>query len=335
MTITVLKAQDKGQLLTAMTALLGYTPTESLVITPFHGNRAQGAMRIDLPPVGEAGVTAAYAAQALGLVCRLDGVTGIAAAIYTDHDEALQAPLAEDLGTVCNMIGLDVAALFYSTPSGWGEYFTGEAHTGPAPTVDNAPALAAGDQHAGIELPTTDAALAEAVAVATFPTDDDATVTALLEDALTLDVDAPEPSTLAHLAAVMAIPALRDAALIQWASDERTGREAVAAQTAWTVEGAPLPEHIFRIYVGEAERPDPERLEAALAACLFTAAHVTGHEHAALLAAAAWLSWALGRSTRASHYLEHAGQADPDLTIVETFRPALAAGMLPAWAFTR
>ncbi|WP_270367285.1 DUF4192 family protein [Microbacterium algeriense] len=334
MTITVLKAQDQGQLLTAMTALLGYTPTESLVITPFRGNRTQGAMRIDLPPVGEAGVTAAYAAQALGLVCRLEGVTGIAAAIYTNGDEALHAPLAADLSAVCSMIGLDVAALLYSTPNAWGEYF-GEAHTGPAPAVDNAPALAAGDQHAGIELPETDAALAAAVAAATFPTDDDATVTALLEDVLALDVAAAEPSTLAHLAAVMVIPALRDAALIQWASDERTGREAVAAQTAWTVEGTPLPEHIFRIYVGKAERPDPERLEAALAACLFTAAHVTGHEHAALLAAAAWLSWALGRSTRASHYLEHAGQADPDLTIVETFRPALAAGMLPAWAFTR
>lgn len=334
MTITVLKAQDKGQLLTAMTALLGYTPTESLVITPFHGTRAQGAMRIDLPPVGEVGVTAAYAAQALGLVCRLDGVTGIAAAIYTDHDEALQAPLAEDLGTVCNMIGLDVAALFYSTPNGWGEYFTGEAHTGPAPTVDNAPALAAGDQHAGIELPATDAALAEAVAVATFPTDDDATVTALLEDALTLDVDAPEPSTLAHLAAVMAIPALRDAALIQWASDEQTGREAATAQTAWAAESDPLPDHIMRIYVGEGERPEPQRLEAALTACLFTAAHVTGREHAALLAAAAWLSWARGRSTRAGHYLDHAAQADPGLTIVDTLRPMLEVGMLPAWAFT-
>ena len=335
MTITVLKAQDKGQLLTAMTAVLGYTPTESLVITPFHGNRTKGAMRIDLPPVGDAGAIAAYAAQALGLVCRLDGVTGIAAAIYTHGDEALHAPLAADLGTVCNMIGFDVAAVLYATPNGWGEYFTGEAHTGAAPTVDNAPALATGDQHAGIELPATDDALAEAVAVTTFPTDDDATVTTLLEDALTLDLDAPEPSTLAHLAAVMAIPALRDTALIQWASDEQTGRETVAAQTAWTVENTPLPEHITRIIVGESERPDPQRLEAALAVCLFTAAHVTGHEHAALLAAAAWLSWALGGSTRADHYLDHAAQADPDLTIVDTLRPILKAGMPPAWAFTR
>lgn len=335
MTITVLKAQDKSQLLTAMTTLLGYTPTESLVITPFHGNQARGAMRIDLPPVGDADVIAAYASQALGMICRLEGVTGIAAAIYTDGDEALHSPLAADLSTVSNMIGLDIAALFYSTPNAWGEYFTGEAHTEPAAAIDNAPALAAGDQHTGNELPPTVDALAEAVAVATFPTDDDATVTALLEDVLTLDLDAPEPSTLAHLAAVMAIPALRDAALIQWASDEQTGREAVAAQTAWTMESAPLPEHIARIYIGEGERPEPQRLEAALAACLFTAAHVTGREHAALLAAAAWLSWAMGRSTRAGHYIDHAAQTDPDLTIVDTLRPMLAVGMLPAWAFIR
>src|SRR5690606_15477900 len=195
--------------------------------------------------------------------------------------------------------------------------FAGEEHTEPAPTLANAPALAAGDQHAGIELPATDPALAAAVASATFPTDDEASLTAMLEGVLTADLDNPEPATLAHLAAVMVIPALRDAALIQWASDEQTGREAVAAQTAHSTAGAEIPDHLGRILAGGTmHRPDPARLGAALAACRIAAAHVTGHEHAALLAAAGWLSWALGRSTHAGHYLDHAAQADPQLTIV-------------------
>lgn len=158
----------------------------------------------------------------------------------------------------------------------------------------------------------------------------------MLEGVLTADLDAPEPSTLAHLAAVMVIPALRDAALIQWASDEQTGRAAVAAQTAYSTAGTAIPENLGRIMAGDTmHRPDPARLGAALAACRIAAAHVTGHEHAALLAAAAWLAWALGRSTHAGHYLDHAAQADADLTIVDVLSRLLATGTLPAWIFTQ
>lgn len=318
---TILKAVEKGELLTAVTTLLGYTPTESLVIAPFRGTRSHGALRVDLPTATDADALAAYTAEWLGTVVRLGGVTMIAAAIYTDGDQARHALLAETLRTMCDLLGLDVAAIFYATPATWGEYFTGEEHTEPAPALANAPALAAGDQHAGIELPVTDPALAAAVASATFPTDDEASLTAMLEGVLTADLDAPEPSTLAHLAAVMVIPALRDAALIQWASDEQTGREAVAAQTAYSTAGTAIPEHLGRIMAG------------GLAACRIAAAHVTGHEHAALLAAAAWLSWALGRSTHAGHYLDHAAQADPALTIVDVLSRLLATGTLPAWIF--
>lgn len=333
---TILKAVEKGELLTAVTTLLGYTPTESLVIAPFRGTRSHGALRVDLPTATDADALAAYTAEWLGTVVRLGGVTMIAAAIYTDGDQARHALLAETLRTMCDLLGLDVAAIFYATPATWGEYFTGEEHTESAPALANAPALAAGDQHAGIELPATDPALAAAVASATFPTDDEASLTAMLEGVLTADLDAPEPSTLAHLAAVMVIPALRDAALIQWASDEQTGREAVAAQTAYSAAGTALPEHLGRIMAGDTmHRPDPARLGAALAACRIAAAHVTGHEHAALLAAAAWLAWALGRSTHAGHYLDHAAQADPDLTIVDALSRLLATGTLPAWIFTQ
>ncbi|MFH8253281.1 DUF4192 family protein [Microbacterium sp. B2969] len=333
---TILKAADKGELLTAISTLVGYTPTESLVVAPFRGTRSRGALRVDLPTATDADTLAAVAAQTLGMVCRLGGITMIAAAIYTDGDHARHALLAETLRTASDLLGLDVAAIFYATPNAWGEYFTGEAHTEPAPALPGAPAIAAGDQHAGIELPATDPALAAAVASAVFPTDDEATLTALLEDVLTADLTAPDSSTLAHLAAVMAVPAVRDAALIQWASDEQTGREAVAAQTAHTTAGTPFPEHLGRIYLGDTmQRPDLDRLAAALKVCRFTAAHVTGREHAALLAAAAWLSWALGRTTHAVHLLDHARQADPGLTLVDTLDAVMTAGVLPAWVFTR
>lgn len=331
---TILKATDKGQLLTAITTLLGYTPTQSLVITPFRGSRAEGAMRIDLPTPGSAEEATAVATQSIGLICRLEGVTGIAAAIYTDTATDHE-PLAGDLYSVCNMLGLDVAAVFYSTPTTWGEYFTGQAHSEPAPAVDAAPALAEGDQHAGATLPDADPALAAALAAASVPTDDDASLNAFFEEILTTDLTTPDPATLAHLAAIMVVPALRDAALLQWASNAQTGREAITAQLAWSTAETPIPDHLAAIYLGASERPAADRLTAALAACRITAAHVTGDEHAALLAAAAWLSWAQGRTTHAQHYLNHAADADPELTITGVLDVLLATGTLPAWSFTR
>ncbi|MCB1298714.1 MAG: DUF4192 family protein [Microthrixaceae bacterium] len=330
---TILKAEGKGQLLTAVTTLLGYTPTESLVIAPFRDNRAHGALRVDLRTDLDADELAAYASQVLGIACKVGGVTMIAAAIYSDGDQAQHAPLAETLRTMGDLLGLEVAAIFYSTPTAWGEYF-GEEHTEPAPALPGAPALSTGDQHAGFDLPATDPALAAAVASAVFPTDDGASLTAMLEGVLTADLDNPEPSTLAHLAAVMVIPALRDAALVQWASDEQTGREALAAQTGYNATGAQIPDHIGRIIMGRTiHRPDPARLRAALAACRIAAAHVNGREHAALLTAAGWLSWALGRSTVAGHYLDHARHADPDLTMAELLSRLVESATHPAWIF--
>lgn len=132
---TILKAEGKGELLTAVTTLLGYTPTESLVIAPFRGTRSHGALRVDLPTATDADALAAYTAEWLGTVVRLGGVTMIAAAIYTDGDQARHALLAETLRTMCDLLGLDVAAIFYATPATWGRVLhrRGAHRTGPGP----------------------------------------------------------------------------------------------------------------------------------------------------------------------------------------------------------
>lgn len=44
-----LKAEGIGELVRAVTALLGYVPSQSLAMAPLKGTRAEGAMRVDLP----------------------------------------------------------------------------------------------------------------------------------------------------------------------------------------------------------------------------------------------------------------------------------------------
>ena len=53
----------------------------------------------------------------------------------------------------------------------------------------------------------------------------------------------------------------------------------------------------------------------------------------AVMAAAAWLSWALGRSTHAAHYLDQALATDSELTFAQLLRTVVDAGMLPDWSF--
>ena len=46
---TILKAAQASDFLAAVPALLGFQPSESVVLVPFRGQRTTGALRIDPP----------------------------------------------------------------------------------------------------------------------------------------------------------------------------------------------------------------------------------------------------------------------------------------------
>jgi hypothetical protein len=54
-----------------------------------------------------------------------------------------------------------------------------------------------------------------------------------------------------------------------------------------------------------------------------------------VLAAAAWISWALGRSTHAAWYAERALEIEPGHGLSEIVATMIGAGHLPEWAFER
>lgn len=119
---TVVRAADAAQFLTFVPRMLGYIPTESLVLIPFHHGRSLGAMRFDLPP-GEAADSTA--ATVLGMACRLPDADAVAAIVYTDRrfdddDRMPHRALLDALERRAHACGLRLTDLLCVAGDAWG-----------------------------------------------------------------------------------------------------------------------------------------------------------------------------------------------------------------------
>lgn len=332
---TIHKATQPSDFLAAVPSMLGYQPTESVVVIPFAGPRTVGAMRFDLPGVENA---AAVANVAAGLVCKIQGATGLAVVVYGERTQA--EAVAEAITDIAAECGLSVVERFYVTGSGWG--LIGDDAVSPMPEVPEhlAAMVTAANQHTGAALPEVHEAIAQEVAEA-LPGDLgirlamlDVDPLDLFEGSLSWDGSNLEAQSAATMIAMMNRPALRDVALVQWAHGFAAGESALDAQIAWE-DGVDYPTHLAMVMWGEGPRPDPQRLEAALTACRHLAALAPANAQVGPLAAAAWLSWALGRSTHADQYSRRALAIDPEHGLSQIVGSFVAAGHLPDFAFTR
>lgn len=156
----------------------------------------------------------------------------------------------------------------------------------------------------------------------------------LYEEALGWDADALAPFDAAALIWCLARPALRDIALVQWCNGMGAGDEALDAQLRWE-DGEEYPAHLAMQMWGEGERPDPDRLDAALTLSRRIVAAAPRAMRAGPLATCAWLAWALGRSTHAERYAMLACEIEPEHGLAEIVRSFVLAGHLPDWAFRR
>lgn len=156
----------------------------------------------------------------------------------------------------------------------------------------------------------------------------------LYEEALGWDAEALAPFDAAALIWCLVRPALRDIALVQWCNGMGAGDEALDAQLRWE-DGEEYPAHLAMQMWGEGERPDPDRLDAALALSRRIAAAAPRAMRAGPLATCAWLAWALGRSTHAERYAVLACEIEPEHGLAEIVRSFVLAGHLPDWAFRR
>ncbi|MFT4282137.1 DUF4192 family protein [Microbacterium sp.] len=157
---------------------------------------------------------------------------------------------------------------------------------------------------------------------------------ALFERALRWDPAALPPSSAAVIGWCLARPALRDVALVQWASDILGGEIAMEAQRRWE-GGEEYPAELAAVLWGEGIRPDSDRLLRARELCRHVAALSSDGRRVGALAVCAWLSWALGGSTHAGVYADAALSLEADHGLADIVRSFVATTHLPDWAFRR
>ena len=371
---TTVKAADAAQFLSLVPRMLGYTPTRSVVIVPMRRGRSVGAMRLDLPSEEatiDDGFAATVIGMVCRVEVA-DGLVAVIYSDATASGGLPHARLVDGLRRTADASGLHLVDALVVAADGWGVAGDATSRVRPLaelvatdalPGLDVPPGLdVQGDQSSGAELPPRTSAerrrveaahrsLATALAVLCgLPPEperaariDPAALAAacelddlpdLFERALAWDATELAPMPAALLGWCLSRPALRDVALVQWASDASGGADAMEAQRRWE-DGEEYPSDLAAVMWGEGVRPDVARLEAALTLVRHVAALTPARRRAGALAVCGWLSWAVGRSTHAERYARKALRSDPDHGLADIVRSFVAAAHLPDWAFRR
>ncbi|WP_137845770.1 DUF4192 family protein [Microbacterium sp. 2FI] len=177
---TIVKAANAAAFLTLVPRMLGFHPTQSLVLIPFARSRSLGAMRVDLPD-DEPDALDRVASTVIGMACRIADADAVAFVVYTDarFDAGGGVPHADLMSALerrADACGLHVTDALCVAADAWRRYLDAD---GPAlghplselDAIDARDALEnlppetepAGDQASGAELPEVDLAEKERV----------------------------------------------------------------------------------------------------------------------------------------------------------------------------
>lgn len=364
---TIIKARDAAAFLSLVPRLLGYEPRHSVVLIPFSAGRTGGGLRVDLPPA--AADTDAVASTLIGFACRVEHTDAYAVLVYDDADALTHAELVAALEVRAQACGLRRIDALHISSGRWRSYLDPDLGGTIAADPDADRHRTAVDQGAGASLPHVDLARSERVGraltecaralewvlngsrpadarihpgalVASLVLED---LPAFFESWIAPDGAVPPPrdaadaeradvQELALLIWCLARPALRDIALATWVRGVDGGDAALVAQQEWEA-GVAYPDELGAWMMGEGPRPDVDRLTDALQVCRLTASSAPDAYRPGALAAGAWLSWALGRSTHAARYCEQALAIDAEHDLSLIVLSMVDAGHLPDWAF--
>jgi hypothetical protein len=230
-----------------------------------------------------------------------------------------------------------------------------------------APPGGLGSHTAQGELPTPDAATARKIAAELAALTDaghleerlvrlgaNADPVELVETLVARDAAKHPPLRLAWFLHLAELPAMRDAMLLQFAfgpdigatahhdAEATTGRagqrglsvdELVTEEAARGVTDA-TSDLLSRLLLGQSTlRPDPRRVERAIAVVRTAIAAAPKGSRCGALCIAAWLSWSLGRGSAAGALLDEALMIDPEHSMAVLLAAFIGSGALPEWAF--
>lgn len=366
---TIIKAHDAADFLALVPHLAGYTPKDSLVLVPFRGSRTAGILRFDLPhPQRDRDV---FAATAIGTVCRIPDVDGIAILVYGadpdgPHGHA-HASLVAGLRVCAEACGVYTGEALWIGGSRWGSFVdpgVGGATADILPMATPDLPRPRADQSAGVRLPRARPAARRAIADALVAIDDAVIAVRGADHGIRGGVAGVDPRALAALELLddvgslweravteapadddagvfisaallwaLSRPILRDAGLASWCHGPEAGERALAANLRWAEGESMQDEGWFLAGVGP--RPDAGRLTLALDRVRRLAAVADGEHRVAALASAAWLAWALGGGTHADAYARQALRIDPEHGLSGIVLRFAQIGRLPDWAFER
>jgi hypothetical protein len=128
---------------------------------------------------------------------------------------------------------------------------------------------------------------------------------------------------------------LENLVLLQLAWGRALGQEMWTAVNAPTGRRRSLDRLVAAIGGGRFRRPDPDRIERAIAVLQETAAYVPVANRAPLDGMLAWLLWARGGSSAAGSYALRALERHPGRDVPSLVLAKVQRGELPEWAFSR
>jgi hypothetical protein len=364
----IMKASTRSDLLAAVPAMLGYTPTDSIVFVAFQGTRSCGAMRFDLPRAGSKAINSRIASTIVGMLCKLPSVDAVVGVIYTTDSFAttVTAPhreLAEVFRRRLEQSGFEIRGLLCQATDGWASY----GHPFPAGGHDLAElqALAlpaslhnrppSGDQATAGTVPDADpsaiARFADSLAqlrslfavVADAPPMDpeslDPAVDALLDIPRLAETalwwtPSEELANSPLLVLALQGPPNRDLVMLQWATCLDVGDALDAQANGEPMIGDFSEDDLGNLMFGVGPRPNPERILRGIALLSRMLSCTTGLERLPLLTMLAWLNWAVGLGSRAGAFIEQACTLDPDYGMARALAAMFENNPLPEWAFS-
>lgn len=142
----IVKTPTAADFLALVPSLAGMALRNSIVVTPFMGNRTPAALRVDLPRECSAASLKALTSRLIGLMSKIRGCDGVAIVIYSDESfsgarerwDALLGMLADRF----HGAGFHIRDALCVAGDGWGGYFDDDTPDGgyPLALIDSSPA---------------------------------------------------------------------------------------------------------------------------------------------------------------------------------------------------
>ena len=303
---------------------LGMTPVESFVLVTMRGNRLGATLRVDVPTGHRAGE---FASMIAGYLMNDREADGTIFAVYTDaegnrpHRAYVEAIELELLGA-----GIPVRDILLVTGAGWRSYSGTDEELTPLASITDSAANAA-MIFAGSNV---EAGKAQDRKFTGAP-GNAAAITVLASgftDVDALDISAPvmREARGAWSKALGTTPETARACLLVAYIQNRNLRDRLMADLFNTDE-----RDFENVLMGNTTtRPTWERVEQGEALALELLSQTPQEFRAPLYTMLGFISWYMGRSSRAVDYMEKALDAEPGYRLAELFKQLLGLGQLPA-----